>query len=195
MTPRVDRITGAAIGIAYEHHEVHEGGAFSAFFQNALAAIGEQTVIAFITPATGPLIHIVADAWANDSVDLIISEAPTIIGAGAAGNPVPLNRNRQIATASQVTRTENPQTVGEVSTYNEAQAGASFTTGTTLWQETFGGANHPLAQAGGQTRGGREFVLAPATAYGFEIFANTNNATNTNLILTWYEHTSKDFVN
>ena len=75
----VDGITTALKTIEYEHHEIHSGSSFHAYFNNTTAATaGHRSGLYIKTPATGPLCHIIVQFACSVAGDMSICEAPTI---------------------------------------------------------------------------------------------------------------------
>jgi len=198
VTPRVDEITGAAIQIEFEHHELHEGDKFNAHYEGAVTNIGEETAIAFLTPgASAGRIHMTIDVRADDESVFEFRENPTVVlNQGTA--QAPLNRFRDSDNTSAI-KDQDLVASNSVSTYDETEAAAANLAagGAVLESETIAIAAGPPfgAVANSQSRGQREWVLKENTIYCVILTASTNNATMHEISLNWCEHVDKDFVN
>ena len=195
MTPKVDGITGAAIGIDWEHSKTHSGDSFTHNFSGAVTGLGGETAVAFRTSAVGVVrIHLIVDAQADDESILTLEEALTIALDGGGGAE-PRNRDRGSNDLSELIQIETAATAG-VSNYEEVAAAADIThNGITVLREVIGQAGNPVTLTAGQSRGVREFILAPNTVYLISLATATGNATNHNLTLNWYETIHADFAN
>ena len=164
----LDTISGAPITIPFEHHEIHEGDAFTASYAADLTN-GQVFDILIVTPDSADLAHFV---WAVDfelEGHVSIYEAPT---ATQAANPiVAYNRNRNgTPAAATVVVTHSPTAV---------------TVGTTLIRDAHAGAGKILS---GSRADGREFILKANTKYLMRITNATANPNWISVWLDWYEH-------
>lgn len=200
MTARVDPITGAAIAMEYEHHEIHEGKSFTAWQESVAplpTVIGEETAIGFITPSLPTRIHMIVDAWADDESVLEIRENPTVTldtGADAGG----LGRHRSIGDTSLMLTQAAVPLVGSLTSYTVLQAAAGdLSGGTVLHHETLAIAAGPpfASKLNTVSRGQREFILLPDTEYVVILTNSTGNPTVHNIILNWYELADEEFIN
>lgn len=177
------------IVINVEHHEIHEGGRYTAFFHNDVTNIGEMTVIAFNIPAGTKRIHMVAIASVTSLTQFSIYESPSI-DADEGTQKTPTNRDLNSSNQSILTSIETVPVANKITTMNEAQAaGANITKATEIWHEDIGQSGNPLSVAGGANRGQSEFILENGKQYAFILEALDNNDNHCNLILEWYEHT------
>ena len=106
VTPvAIDSMTGAAIGIDYEHHEIHDGTHFyaSGFQTIALNVTTKWTVE---VPDTLIVPHMTFEFVGSDGIQFEIYEGTTSISGGTAG--APFNSNRNSTTASILTVTKDP---------------------------------------------------------------------------------------
>jgi hypothetical protein len=187
----VDSYSSSFVTIDFEHHEVHEGNAYVGFFSNTVTNIDEQSVIAFRTPATGPLINLLVSASATAIATLTLNENTSIDedeGTQVAG----VNRNRGSSNTSLIRSIQSTETVGSYTTFNEAQAAsANITETTVLYSEQFGSSGAPQSRSG-VSRAFGEFLLAQNQEYAIILNADDNNDNLHRLIVTWYEHTDSD---
>ncbi len=200
MTPKVDGITGAAIGMDFEHHLIHAEKSFKVLYEEtAPTNVGEETAIGFLTPpAASGLIHFTFQAWANDESILELREDPVIVlDTGLA--QIIQNRFRPSANTSGVLNNDAPGGLaGNVSTYNVAQAAAAgLAGGTILHHETLAAGSAPpfASMVNSMSRAQAESVLLPSTEYVLILTTTTINTTTHNLQLNWYEHIPADFAN
>jgi len=186
---RIDSSTHGQIVIDYEHHEVHDGSAFTCNYSNSVTNIGEMTAIAFNTPNTTKYIHLTFTAEATGGATFAMYEAPSIdVDEGTA--LAIYNRNRNSTTPSTLLSVEATPVANSVTSYNETQAaGANISTTTRLIYHIIGsGGNQPTA---GQTRAQTEFVLKKNTQYAVVMSSLTNDDASHTITLVWYEHTDK----
>jgi len=199
MTPRVDGITGAAITIAYVHHEIHEGEAFTAGYSVTTAATDDhRTAIVLTVPTTAAegRVHMTATFSATDPAEVFILEAPAFVDFTQGTTGPVLNRFRGSTNTSGVLDTEAVPAANAVETWTEAQlaAGTFLGVGDELFHQLLGGGGGPFA-AGGTSRGQQEFVLEPAHTYIFYVQNIGANANTHAITLAWYEHVDGDFTN
>jgi len=186
---RIDSSTHGQIVIDYEHHEVHDGDAFTCNYSNDVTNIGEMTAIAFNTPNTTKYIHLTFSAESTGGATFALYESTSIdVGEGSALTIY--NRNRNSDTLSTITSITNPVVANKATSYNETQAaGANITTSTRLLYHIIGsGGNQPTA---GQTRSQTEFILKKNTQYAVVMSSLTNDDASHTITLVWYEHTDK----
>jgi hypothetical protein len=187
--PRLDSSTHGQIFIDYEHHEVHDGSAFTCNYSNDVTNIGEMTAIAFNTPNTTTYIHLTFTAEATGGATFALYEAPSIDVDEGTALPI-YNRNRNSATTSTITSIATTPVANSATSFNETQAaGANITTTTRLLYHIIGsGGNQPTA---GQTRAQTEFVLKKNTQYAVVMSSLTNDDASHTITLVWYEHADK----
>lgn len=192
ISANIDSMSASLQIVDFEHHECHEGNCWFSSFGNDVSGAGEQTCIAFNTPASGPMIHMIFDASAGLEAFASIYENTSIdVDEGTEQNP--FNRNRIDLTASIVTSIETTPVANTVTTYNETQAaGANITTTTEIFHEHIGVTGAPTTRSGGISRGRSEYILARSQQYAFCITAIDVNANHHNVRLNWYEHTDSN---
>jgi len=200
LTPRVDEITGAQIGITYAHHEIHGGRSFTFHWESDptdTETIGDEGALHFLTPAAASgLIHVIVDVQADDECVFQIREGPTVTASQGTGED-PLNRNRESLGDSAVMDDTGGNNSVTTYTVAEAAAGDLSTGATILHHETLAiGGVAPFASVLNTTsRGQREFVCEAGEDYVFIVTCSTNNDTAIEITLNWYEHVDADFVN
>jgi len=191
MPNTLDKSTYYGIQMDVDHHKVHEGESFYAYFSNATTNTGEMTCIAFNTPNTTSWTHMVWKAESNGAATLAVYENPSVdVDEGTAFTVI--NRNRNATDTSTLTSIETAPVANKVTTFNETQAaGANITTTTTIYSTSFGQTGNPLTVSGGGARGEVEYVLDQNQQYAICVVAGTDNDATTNLELNWYHHTDK----
>ena len=146
----------------------------------------------FTTPNTTRWLHLIAIATSNDSASFMITEV-TSIDPCEGTDVVVYNRNRNSTNTSGVLSLWGDPNVGYVSTYDEtAASNANITTTTTIYHEDIGETGNPQTASGGGTRGRFEFILKQNTEYAIILNAENANTQVHNIILDWYEQTSKE---
>lgn len=179
----LDSVSGAAISIDFQHHELHEGDSFSVIYSvvdlGAMTTPNDMITLDFTTPNTTKWGHFLFSASGSADWRVRLIEAPSGGAATPTGQFTILNKNRNSATTS----TFIGSAAGNVN-YDATLA----TGGTTLWDQYLEGSGGPMA--GGTSGGSRnERILKQNTKYQVSLFgADANPAT---LQITWYEHTSR----
>ena len=188
----VDGMTRAKTMIDYAHHEVHSGSSFGVGYSVTTGADDDhRSSIGFTTPNTTKWLHLVATISASHAAEFFLREAPTIDDDDGT-QAVAYNRNRNSATASTVLSLEGTETVGSVTTFDEAElVAATFSGGTVLEYVLMQAGGGPKA-VGGVSRGSQEWILDQNAKYVFTI-QNIGANANTHVIhLDWYEHQNKN---
>jgi len=162
---------------------IHLGNSFTAFVDQTVSDIGDQTIIAFLTGALSP--HITFLFSAGDIASATLLESPNI--ADNTGVPVTIfNRDRTSANAPTVIDTStNPDTAGQATYFDEVAMG-NVVGGTAIWSSIIGTAGHWSAGGGYFTV--NEWVLLPDTAYAWVIESQTTNDNYCLTRLNWVEH-------
>ena len=192
----LDRITGAQVVMDVEHHEIHNGNAYTCHYEVTGTGATKMTAIAFITGAEIPavalgqgLIHMTVDAGADDEAVLRIVEGPSMDLDEGTDLDV-FNRDRGSADFANITTVDAAPTVYHASYYGDvAAAGANITitAANTLHYETIGQSGNPVSSFGGRSRGEREFILLPETQYIVILTRSTANATFCEITLNFYQ--------
>ncbi len=186
-----DGITGADIGINFDHHKIHDRDSFHVSYSVVTANSDDDvTAIMFKTSNTAERIHIVATFTSSDPAEAIINEAPTLADSGDGSDKAVLNRYRDSTKTSTVQSLEDTPTLGSATTMNETEwTNVGVSSGTELEHIFFAGGSGPQAVGGG-SRGTQEWVLKQNTIYVFYL-QNTGANANTHAIsLDWYENTN-----
>jgi len=180
------------MGIDLEHHEIHDGKAFTTHYESVAplpTLVGEETAIGFLTPlAADGFIHLIVDVRADDESTFEIREDPAIVLGGGASSAA-LNRDRS-GGASLIRNNNAIPVVGSVTHYSAVSAGiAGLAGGTILHRETIAiAAGPPFASVlNSVSRGQREFILLPNTEYVVILTNLTANDTVHEIVLNWYE--------
>jgi len=193
-----DEVSRALLTIDHEHHNVHEGDAFTFTFSASAplpTAVDESTALAFVTPAatvTGKRIHMTVDAGADDESIFEIHEAP-VVGVNQGTSATPLNRDRNSSNTSVMTDRETGA-ADRISQFNVLEAAAAGivqgAAATVLHSEVIAiAAGPPFGSVlNDRSRGRKEFILLPATVYAILLSNVTVNDTVHKITLNWYEH-------
>ena len=198
MTPRVDSMTGAQLGIDYPHHEIHGGSSFAVDYSETTAATDDhRTGIAFTTPAAASgRVHFIVTATASQPAEFFLLESAVFVD-GTQGTPgTVMNRFRGNANTSAVSNLEGAANANSFSKFDEAEfTAATFTGGGTgLAHGILEGGSGPFA-VGGASRGAQEWILDASTIYCFYIQNIGANANTHNIEANWYEHVDGGYVN
>ena len=181
----VDKCTGVLETIAYPHHEIHAGSAFSASLGDTDFDKSDTLNICFTTPDSKKFVHMLVVPSCTVPSLFEILEAPTI--TNGSGTPqIIYNRNRNSSKTSGI----KDITVGESSnTVSENCTVAAD--GIPIYQEALGGGKNARVDAG--VRASNEWILKRNTDYAFRIAGAgiTDNGTGS-MVLTWYEHQDKE---
>ncbi len=184
-----DDISNALQTIAYPHHEIHEGDAFTCQVQQLVSDTNDRTALAFKTAAGTKRVHMFAKGTASSPAEFIIREACTVADNQGATQAV-LNRQRASANATTVIDTsQNPDTAGAATYFAEADQAHITENGTLIYIDLLAAEKK---KGGGDTRGEAEFVLKPDTQYAFYMKSLNNDDNYHGLVLDWYEHTDSN---
>lgn len=198
---RIDRVSGAMIGIGSAHHRIHQGDFFTAFFESDPTdseTIGEETAMGFLTPveANWGLVHMIFDAWANEESVLEFRAAPTVV-LDQETSITAFNRFQPLQGHGSGMSSLETAPTGHISTFDVAEANAAnLAGGTILHHETIAIASAaPFSSIlNSRSRAEREFVLLPETQYVLIQTCSTNNNTLHQMTLNWYEHKSQSHI-
>jgi hypothetical protein len=175
----VDPSSQALVQVDGPHYEIHRGAGFVGYVHDIdldSAAIS----IAFKTPNSAGLLHILPQASADKASTFEIFEAPTIT-AGTGTDRAAVNRRRTSTSVSGVSSMAVTPVVGSY-TYNSTITN----TGTTLYTEVIGGGRGNFGSTS-SSRGTAEWILKPNTIYAFRLTASVND-TAAAIELDWYGH-------
>ncbi len=186
----IDENTKALVIVSQEHHEIHEGFSFSAWYEQDVSDTGDQSIIAFKTPDSDRKLNIVVLFHASTSADGSLLEAPTITDDAGASLAI-YNRDRSSTETSTVIDTsQNPDVAGQAMFFTEGTQG-NVTGGTEIGHVHLEAGEGKKA-IGGNARGQQEWILNPDTLYVF-VLESLSDADNTHhLEINWYEHTVSD---
>ncbi len=189
----LDLRTKAALQIDFEHHEIHQGNAFTAHYADDMTGLGKLTVIAFFTPPGPTRIHMIADVQSDDESIFTIEEVPTIDLDEGVDLDV-FNRDRDSPNTSLCSSIQAVPTVGSLMFFTDTTAATANISGTELYNETIGQAGTPNSLTAGAARGQREFILKAGSEYAYKLATNTANATFHKITLNWYEHIPAKYI-
>lgn len=192
QTPRLDKSTHALETIEYEHHEIHSGSSFTAYYTITTAATnGHRSGLYIMTPIAKE-IHAIISFSASVAANFSLCEAPTIAADTGTDAVVIYNRNRNSSKSSLIKDNAAARAANRYTTLTEAQIAGDGTwaTGTVIRTEPLiaGGGPKP---AGGESRGEQEYILKHDTAYVFLITNTVATANTHHILLDWYEHTPR----
>ena len=188
----IDGITTALVTIEYEHHEIHKGYSFTAYYTITTApTIGHRSGLYIKTPATPSLCHVIVSFSASTAAYFSICEAPTIASDIGTHGVAIYNRYRDSIITSGCFDNDNPAVVNKYTTLSEAEISGDVTwdTGTILRTEPLEIGAGPKP-AGAEGRGEQEYILKANTAYVFLITNTASSANAHHILLDWYEHTN-----
>ena len=186
----VDGITNALKVIDHQHHEIHSGDSFTAYYSRVTAnGNGLRSGIYIKTPAAPKYIHMVVSFSCSTAASYSICEAPTIASnVGSHGNTI-YNRLRDSTNPSGVFDNATVPAVGKYTTLTEAQIAAdgTFNAGTVIRSEPLVAGSGPKP-AGGNSRGEQEYILKANTKYIFLLTNTTEDANIHHILIDWYSH-------
>lgn len=170
----IDSVTGQNIRIDYPHHEIHGGSGF--FFTRALTVDDTNSdEVLIVTPSGKKQAHILLFVESTGQTDFKLYEVTTRAG----GTPiVPINRNRNSASASILTVTHTPSGGAVGNLIAESFFGV----------DTGAGNNRQLSGGGSSSR--QEIILKSDEKYLIVVDSGTNGNRIT-IVVDWYEHTDK----
>jgi len=183
--PHRDDLTGAAVTIEYEHHEIHDGNFFHSWYGQTVSDIGDKTIIAFRTPVAPTRLHLIAHYLCAGAAEASVFEAPTVTNNTGATLTV-YNRDRDSLVTSGIWDTsQTPDVQGQATYFTEVTQG-NVTGGTEIWHAilALGTDNKP---AGGELRGLNEWILKANTLYAFVLESKTDDDNSCMVRLNWYE--------
>ena len=186
---RIDPSTNSLQTITYEHHEIHNGTAWTAFVQDSSVASAGKLSFSFKTPNSALLTHLIIETRSSgEAITTLLEDASSTADGDGEAAYAAINRQRDSGGASSLledTTTGSFETVG-LNVYVEAVPAANHPTGTAIEVFSTGSGN----KSGGGARGAEEFVLARDTVYG--VVMESKAAGNAMVLrLDWYEHTAK----
>ena len=188
---QLDGITTAIKTIEYEHHEIHGGSSFTAYYTRTTDATnGHRSGIYIKTPAsTSGYCHMIAEFSCSTAANFSISEGPTLAANVGTDTSLIYNRNRTSTSTSGCLNNAAVPAAGYITTLTEAEIAAdgTYAIGTVLRTAplTTGAGPKP---AGGASRGSQEYILKANTAYLFLITNTAASANAHHILIDWYEH-------
>ena len=185
----IDDLSGAAVGVTFAHHELHEEDSFHSEYSVTTASSDDDvTGILFKTPNTAKLSHMVVTVSSSHPAEAIINEGPTLADSGDGSDLAVFNRVRDSANESTLESLEDTPTVGSLTSMDETEWTAiGVSSGTELEHMFLAGGSGPFA-VGGVSRGTQEWIWKPDTVYTIYL-QNTGANANTHYVgLDWYEH-------
>lgn len=178
-----DNLFKTPVFISIEHHEAHTGEAFTTQAIDESMSDNDELIIAFKTPNTTKMTHLVIDLASKASAHIDLIESPT--WSTSTGSQLPVyNVNRNSANTTDLLE----DTGGSFLDSNNVILNPSSLSGGTIIPN-----GHPYAFAatglGGQTRsrGESEIILASDTTYAIRFTADAGSNAG-HIKLRWYEH-------
>ena len=185
----IDWTTHAIKSVDFSHAEIHEGDAFSCWYEQTVSDVGDKSIISFRTPDTADWIHMIYEASATVAAEVMILEAP-LITKGTGANLTIYNRDRNSLTASTVINTApTPEAAGAATYFTEATMG-NVTGGTEITHAHLAVGTGPKV-IGGSDRGTQEWILKQDTLYAFVISSLSADDNTQTVKLIWYEHINR----
>lgn len=175
-----DNLFHAMLVADIAHHEIHEGDMYHMYKSDVAMADNDTIEIAFTTPTTATpqkRCHAIFKWRAEGDGNFQVVEGVTSLAVGSGAALVPINRQRGSIKTSSVS----------VPVTGQTGAAITYSGGTTIWQEIWGGAVGNVAE----DRAIAEFVLAPNTSYVFRITNSSGGAQIGDMSVIWYEHTDE----
>jgi len=189
----IDPITRALNVIETDHHQIHEGVLFTAYYTVTTASTnGHRSGLFIKTPPASEnsvRCHLIAAFASSTAATLSVCEAPTIAANVGTHTSLIYNRFRDASNISKCLNNATTPVPGYITTLTEAQIAADGTwaTGTILRTEPLTVGTGPKP-AGGSARGEQEYILKADTKYVF-LLTNTSADANTHhILIDWYEH-------
>ena len=101
-----DTLTGAAVSMTQEHHEIHEGDHY--FIDNYQLALANAATIEFLitTPDTTKWGHFTFSMWSSQGATIDVYKGPTGITGGSA--IIPVNNNGNSTNMSMISIIKDP---------------------------------------------------------------------------------------
>lgn len=163
IPPLFDPIEKSLMVTEHPHSELHAGHSF--VVSSIASILGGATFECVITPGDQNCHMVMHCSTSGNGIISAVYEGPSFTG----GTPVtPINRNRQLNTASTATFVHTPSVTGD---------------GTLLM--TFH--TDSTKQSGQSERGTEEFVLATNTSYLIRITVDAGAAATFSGVMDWYE--------
>jgi hypothetical protein len=186
----VDLDTHASIFLDFAHHEIHDGGTFTAYYALTTAATdGHRTGIYLKTPVNKE-VHLIASFACSAAANAEIREAITLDANEGTHTTVIRNRNRNSSNTSLCLNNATVPEAGKITTLTEAQIAAiNLSAGTVLHIYPLVAGAGPKPD-GGASRETQEWILKKNTTYVFMLTNTAATANNHLIILDWYEHTN-----
>ncbi len=187
----IDQSSHTLTTIGHEHHEVHDGRSFAAYFDNTTANSDDDiSAIGFITEDGTRWVHLVVSVAASAAAEFFLEEGTTI-DDGAGTEATIYNRDRNNTNTSIVKALDASHTFGQITTYTEAQINAANYSVGTVIEYSILVAGEGKKAVGGTARGSQEWILKQNTKYLLRI-QNIGASANVHQIhMNFYEHTNK----
>lgn len=188
----IDDISGAAIGIDFAHHELHEGDLFLCDTADDVAGLdnGDDLSLSWKMPAGVKEGHIICEYSTLKGGKLELWEASTwTANQGDSEAPI-INRRRRVPVKTSIVL-ENTGQAGFVA----SDTMIIDATGLSVGSATRLGRSYAWGRQGqgnvGGSRANDEIMLAADTTYSL-IFTSMFDANSAHIIAGWYEHTETE---
>lgn len=175
----IDDKTTATATIEFEHHKVHEGDSFVNDSVDISMTTNDTLVLAFKTPDTTKLAHMVVSGWSLTIAHIDIIEGPTW-DSGSGSQNTTFNRDRNSTTTSTLLE----DTTGSFAANSATVLNPTNLAGGTIIHDIYFAAGKK--EGGEIPRGIAEFMLKRNTTYAIRMTADAVNSAG-HLILNWYE--------
>ena len=167
-----DRVDNARVGIAFQHHEIHEGNHYTIAVVDADVDNAGPKYVRITASDTATRIHLIGIVSASAACLVEFYEDPTILAAGAALTEHNNDRNSiNVATAT---------------TFEDTTTQAPNNDGTLLFASRIGGTGVAQTRFAGSAADREEWILKQGEDYLVKVTVDADN-TEVAIVLTWYE--------
>ena len=181
-----DAMTNAAIGITYEHHEVHQGDAFICDTVTT-GTLGDNATLnlAFKTGSGTTRAHMIIEFSTLIGGNLELFEGST--WTDNTGTTIAIRNRRRLSTMASSVMQENKTIQPAFTATNNMLRNVTLSTTSATLLHDFFAWGIKNKDTGGSARDVHEWVLKPDTIYAVRFTAEGAN-NKAQMILNWYEH-------
>lgn len=163
----IDEAVGSAIFIDHDHHAVHEGESYTAFYVANAVGSGSNVDIRMLPPNTSTRIHLVWNVWTNEESEFYLYEAGNVTGGTGL---TAYNRDRNSGNTATLTVAHTPTVT---------------TTGTLIHHAYFGN-TAATTHIGGEGHSQNERILGQNVTYLLRVTSRAAGD-DISILLEWYE--------
>lgn len=159
----IDETTGAAVSLDLEHHEIHEGDSYVAFYSATGVGVGSNVDVRITAPNTTTRIHFVFEVIGTVEYEVLWCENGNVTSGTSV---TAYNRERNSANTATLVVAHTPSVVSVGTQIDGWRVG--------------------LGKTGGEVRGLSEWVLTQGYTYLLRV---TSQAASNNISvhMDWYE--------